>query len=243
MHEASSFITLTYNDQNLPPRGSIEPPDFQKFIKRLRFKTGKKIRYFHCGEYGKRLSRPHYHAIIFGYDFPDRTLYREKPFRWYRSAELEQLWPKGFSTVADVTEASASYVARYTLKKVFGDEAKRHYQGKHPEYVTMSRRPGIGYTWFQKYWKDIYPKGVYESQGFKQSPPKYYDNLFKSVDNERFSKLLLDRKARADKMTVTDEICGKTFRVSNNDSFRLPVREAVKLSQIKALKRSLEDQK
>lgn len=145
--------------------------------------------------------------------------------------------------MADLTSASASYVARYTLKKVFGKDAKTYYKGKHPEYVTMSRRPGIGYNWFQKYSSDIYPEGVYTAQnGAKMLPPKYYDKQFKIVDPQRFSKILLDRKARADRMTVKDEINGRKFKVSNSDSFRLPVREHVKQAQIKQLKRSLEDQ-
>ena len=63
-----------------------------------------------------------------------------------------------------MTMQSAAYVARYVLKKwsrenlegqelydameaLSESEAKRRfYGGKHPEYVTMSRRPGINYV-------------------------------------------------------------------------------------------------
>lgn len=130
MHETGCFITLTYSPEHLPKDGSLDPLALTLFFKRLRTKTGLKIRYLACGEYGKKLARPHYHAILFGYHFPDRTLYKEKPFRWYLSNELVELWPYGFSTVADLTDASACYVARYTMKKVYGDQAKSHYAGK-----------------------------------------------------------------------------------------------------------------
>jgi hypothetical protein len=56
----------------LPADGSLDVSHFQKFMKRLRDRIKPlKIRFFHCGEYGDLTRRPHYHALIFGYDFPD----------------------------------------------------------------------------------------------------------------------------------------------------------------------------
>lgn len=240
MHEESAFITLTYNNEHLPPSGSVEPRPFQLFVKRLRKALkGRKIRYFHCGEYGPKLGRPHYHALIFGYGFLDRVLYKSKPFRWYRSAELEKLWPFGFSTVADVTEASAGYVARYTLKKVYGHNSRDHYKGKHPEYITMSRRPGIGKPWFDKFKSDIYPEGVYINNGVRCSPPKYYDNEFAKLEPKTMEKIKRARKKRAEKVFATDSINGRLVKVSNSDSFRLHVREIVKTIQTQQLQKHL----
>lgn len=241
-HEKSCFITLTYSDKNLPENRSISPYDFQCFVKRLRKALkDQKIRYFHCGEYGKKLSRPHYHAIIFGYDFPDRMLYRESPFRWYRSKELEKLWTKGFSTVADLTESSAAYVARYTLKKVYGDEAANHYKGRHAEYITMSRRPGIGREWYNRFKSDIYPAGVYVNNGVKIAPPKYYDKLYEAEEPEIMKRIKSNRQAQQKNNIVVDVIEGKLRNISNNDTFRLAVRERIKLSQIRHLKRIMEE--
>ena len=73
LHDENSFLTLTYSDENLPPGGSLHLPDFQNFMKRLRKSIApKRVRFYHCGEYGDILSRPHYHALLFGYDFDDR---------------------------------------------------------------------------------------------------------------------------------------------------------------------------
>lgn len=239
LHANSSFITLTYNDKNLPKGGSITPYDFQCFIKRFRKELyPQKIRYLHCGEYGPKLGRPHYHALIFGYHFPDRLLYKEKPFKWYRSAQLERLWPFGYSTVCDLTAASAAYVARYTLKKSNG--LKVNYGDKHPEYITMSRKPGIGAGWYDRYKQDIYPEGVlYSTTGVKQSPPKFYDRRYQLENHLQMAKIKLARAENARHNTVTDVLLGTTRLVSNSDSFRLPVRERVKLSQLQSLSRKL----
>ena len=79
IHEASLhlnniFVTLTYNNENLPKHNTLVKEHFQLFMKRLRKhkKATKhnKIRYFHCGEYGEKNSlRPHYHAIIYNCKF------------------------------------------------------------------------------------------------------------------------------------------------------------------------------
>lgn len=124
VHEAqmwpqNSFITLTYRPEDLPQGGSLNVEHYQLFMKKLRARnTGHKIRFFHCGEYGEKLSRPHYHAILFNYDFPDKKVFSEKNGNTiYTSELLEDIWGKGFCTIGDVTFQSAAYVARYVMKK------------------------------------------------------------------------------------------------------------------------------
>ena len=68
MHEDNCFITLTYNAEHLPAPETLLLRDFQLFMKTLRNKNGAGIRFFHCGEYGDKLARPHYHALLFGHD-------------------------------------------------------------------------------------------------------------------------------------------------------------------------------
>lgn len=243
-HDQNSFITLTYNPEHIPTDGSLNVTHFQKFIKRLRKTAKRKLRYFHCGEYGPKLQRPHYHALIFGYDFPDKRLYRTNGIgqKIYTSKQLEILWPYGFSTIGNVTEQSAQYVARYTLKKVYGDKAKEHYGNRKPEYITMSRRPGIGTNWYEKYKTDIYPKGILVFNSRKQMPPKFYDQKHKQEDPDNFEEIKIRRKSAAANIRVYDQINGVQKRVSNDDSFRLSIRENIVISRMKNLNRFMEEQ-
>lgn len=63
-HDTASFVTLTYNDDNLPKDFSVHKRELQCFFDDLqhRFKAhdGRKIKYFACGEYGGERNRPHY---------------------------------------------------------------------------------------------------------------------------------------------------------------------------------------
>lgn len=118
LHEFNSFITLTYAPKHLPPGGTLVLKHWQQFMYRLRKKYGKGIRFFHCGEYGEKLGRPHYHAILFGLDFADKTKWKmRRGYQTWRSKSLEKLWPFGHSEIGSVTFESAAYVARYILKK------------------------------------------------------------------------------------------------------------------------------
>jgi len=167
-------------------------------MKRLRKKVGKSIRFFHCGEYGDDNKRPHYHAIIFGFDFEDKKLWghNKQGDPLYRSAILETLWTFGFSTIGDVTFESAAYVARYIMKKITGPDAEDHYKRKYehidpytgeiykivfdntPEYTTMSRRPGIASGWLEKFPNDPYPSDFIVMRGKKMRPPGFYDREY-----------------------------------------------------------------
>jgi len=135
------FITLTYNDKNLPDDYSLNKQHFKDFLKRFRKAIEPaKIRYFMCGEYGDDSWRPHYHAIIFGYDFtlsqeykkilhPPRirmqSIETENPY--YLSDFLSALWDKGNHLIANATFETAAYVARYITKKITGEKAEQHY--------------------------------------------------------------------------------------------------------------------
>ena len=201
LHERNSFITLTYAPENLPPNGSLKKKDFQDFMKRLRFRNSEtRIRFFHCGEYGENYLRPHYHALLFGFDFSDKRPMRSgKGFPLFRSEELEDLWPHGFSTIGAVTFESASYVARYVMKKHLGADSEAYYEwlGLEPEYVTMSRRPGIASAWFDKFQEDVFPHDRVVLRGREMRPPKYYDKLFDLLDHQSFYNVQLTRKFNA----------------------------------------------
>lgn len=222
VHEASlyqknCFITLTFNDENLPSNGSLDVKIFQDFMKRLREKFGAGIRFFHCGEYGENFGRPHYHACIFNFDFEDKYDWRKTQSGQtvYRSEMLEKLWPFGNSEIGDVTFESAAYVARYITKKITGPDADEHYQGRKPEYTTMSRRPGIGKGWFDMFTSDVYPSDAVVIRGKEIKPPKYYDRQFEIAYPTDYDKLKRIRKQKAEDMAekepenrlVVREIC------------------------------------
>lgn len=188
LHDENCFLTLTYEDAPY----SLNVEDIQHFMKRLRKHVEPlKIRFFQCGEYGSLNLRPHHHVLIFGYNFPDRKVWGKSVAGFvYRSDILERLWPFGFSTIGDVSFDSAAYVARYILKKQTGRSADEYYQGRKPEFITMSRRPGLGEHWFQLYGSDVYKRDfITYNQGLKAKPPAYYDRLFSEHHSEEFKRI------------------------------------------------------
>lgn len=227
MWERNCFITLTYDDDHLPPGGSLRPKDFVDFMKRLRWHAGPEVRFFHCGEYGDQLGRPHHHAILFNHEFTDLRFYKEdNGVPLFTSATLEKLWGHGLCSVGDVTFESAAYVARYALKKITGPAAEAHYAGRHPEYLTMSRRPGIGRAFVDKYRKEIYRDDSCVVRGAECKPPRYYD----SVQGREAPAVLAKVKARRRQAAAADV---------NSTGQRLNVRETVKEASITFLKRGL----
>lgn len=202
-HPANSFLTLTYNDQNVPQSYGLQLRDLQLFMKKLRkFLEPTRIRFFACGEYGDLNGRPHYHAIIFGFDAADKKFleYSESGEAIYRSEALQQLWGLGNTSTQDVTHKSCSYVARYVTKKIkSGDQfgAERYfrlspidgtYHSVRPEFAVMSRRPGIGRRFVDEFKSDFYPSGYLVLDGVKQAPPKYYVDQLSEKEQQRLKR-------------------------------------------------------
>jgi hypothetical protein len=170
-----------------------------------------KLRFYACGEYGEKFSRPHYHAILFNVDFEDKVLLRGPSWKrlrkhfttgnthaLYRSPTLEKIWTYGYSTIGEVTFESAGYVARYVQKKVTGDIDVQadHYNGRQPEFALMSRRPGIGHDWLYKYFNDVYPKDYCHINGAKKRPPRYYDSLLEIIDPLMYAEVKTERRKK-----------------------------------------------
>jgi len=235
MHEHSCFLTLTYDENNLPSCGHLQKEHIQKFLKRLRKKIKIKIKFFLCGEYGDLNLRPHYHAVIFGYNFPDKERFKQtKGHTIYTSEELSELWPYGHSSIGDVTIQSAGYVARYTLKKV--DKVIDEQSDKPPEFLLMSRNKGLGYTWYKKYKHEIYPNDYIVINGQKYPVPKYYDSLLKSEDIEAF-ELVKQKRAERRQPKVYDNIRGKKIIIGRNDTRQNIIKEEILKNKIKSLQR------
>lgn len=195
LYDKNCFITLTYSDLYCPK--SLDLRHFQLFMKRLRKKYGNGIRFFHCGEYGDLNGRPHYHAALLNFDFPDKKLYYSRNgFNYYLSESLSNLWPYGIHLISDLTYDSAGYIARYVLKKLTGDVAIDAYKDKKPPYVTMSRRPGIGFPWIEKYLENVYTIDRIVVKGHESLPPRYYDCILKERYPEWLDAIKEQRCAR-----------------------------------------------
>lgn len=254
MHEASQwpdncFVTLTYDDEHLPDYGVLRPEHFTKFMKDLRYELsevvdGKRVwptlRYFMCGEYGDEKERPHFHALLFNYWPSDAEFWKTTVtgHKLFISPTLERVWGRGFTPVGSVNYESAGYVARYCMKKAKGSEKYKleHYERVAPdgalyylppEFARMSRRPGIGKTWFEKFSSDVYPSDEVVVRGKVQKPPRYYDKLLQESDPLGFEQIKLARKER-----------GLEHWEESRPS-RLRAKEKCAQSRVSMLKRSL----
>ena len=237
LQEANCFITLTYSDELLPWDGSLVKSHFQEFIRSLRKRFKIKIRYYMCGEYGEKLSRPHYHACLFGIDFPDKEIWKQtEGILTYTSDILEKTWGRGFCTIGDLNFQTAAYTARYINKKITGEKAESHYTVTcpttgmlihlEPEYNNMSLKPGIAKEWYEKYPGDVYPSDFLIYKGKKVKVPRYFDKILEQENPHELEIIKQQRKIRARKDR------------ENNTPERLLVREKIQHLKVKQLHRS-----
>lgn len=161
----SSFITLTYDDANLPPSASLRKKDLQDFWKRLR-KLRSPIKYYACGEYGEQhrfnrpFGRPHYHAIVYGVGVSDQDI-------------VDAAWKKGRVHVGVAEPDSIRYVAQYVDKKIYGPAAKEHYNGCEQEFQLCSK--GIGRQWMEKNQEELLAQGFTTFRMARLRVPRYYE--------------------------------------------------------------------
>lgn len=258
LYDSNCFLTLTYEQDALPSDGSLKQKHYADFMKRFRDKfegdssvevfdkkTGlmksiRPIRYYHVGEYGDKNRRPHYHSIVFNYDFPDKKFWKMSPSGspLFLSAELQKLWEFGFSSIGNATFESAAYCARYSLKKINGRMAPDHYRvinpfsgeviDLKPEYSTMSRRPGVAKRWYDSFKYDIYPHDFVLVAGKKMKPPRFYDSLYELDHPEDYINLKQRRRVNSLK------------HIDNNSEERLIVRETCAKAKLSLFNRSVE---
>lgn len=201
MHRESMFLTLTYDPKKYHV-ASLDYSHIQRFLRDIR--KVRKVRFFCCGEYGdgdwksprfvslegELRGHPHFHVLLYGARFNDGKKIGED---LYRSAALERLWKYGNSSFGAVTFQSAGYVSRYATKKITGDMARDYYKRVDvrtgevhevvPEFGRMSLKPGIGYPWFVKFWRDVYAArdGVVVD-GKTLPAPRFYDRKLAELD-------------------------------------------------------------
>lgn len=198
------------------------------------------IRHYTGAEYGPKYGRPHYHVCLFGASFRDLEYHGNTPtgHKLYRSKTLEQLWRHGYSSIGELNYETAAYTARYVMKKITGQQQQKHYEkidhdtGEiitlEPEFNQMSRDPGIGNNWYQKYKTDIYPHDyLVLKNGTKIQPPRYYDNLYKQLHPQQFEEIQASRIERAKQQW------------QHQTPSRLATRERIAKAQLSMLKRKI----
>lgn len=158
---SSSFVTLTYDDEHMPMRGSLLPLDLELWLKRVRRGIEpRRIRFYGAGEYGERFHRPHYHVIAFGLDpASDREV-------------VDDSWQKGFVNVGYVSEHSIRYVADYVQSKLYGEVADRVYEGRTPPFARMSQ--GLGRDWCDARAEALRASMSLTHRGHTVALPRYY---------------------------------------------------------------------
>lgn len=270
MHSQNSFLTLTYDPEHLPSGGTLVLKDVQDFLKRLRarvaqecrcgikspwrfgngFCGARKLRFFLCGEYGEKLERPHYHAIIFGYDFPDKVpVKRSGEFCLYESSMLSSTWGNGSAWIGDVSFDSAAYVANYATKKITGSAAAAHYAGRKPEFLIMSRGGrdakgklgGIGASWIKKFGREVFSSDEVIVRGASCRPPRFYDQALLAVNPFEWYATKARRGFDAERLEEFVLRSGDVVEIApDRNAVRLAVREKVARAKYALKRRSME---
>lgn len=246
-YEFNWFVTLTYDPEHLPPGGTLVKKELSDFIKRLRrhweYAYGfQGIRFYACGEYGSQYMRPHYHVIFFNLPVNDLVFAkREKGHVTWTSKTVTDIWSRGIVTFNECNWHTCAYVARYMLKKKKGVERSFYDElGLLPEFTVSSRRPGIGYRYFEENKDKIYQTdSIYVPKGkgiLESKPPRYFDRKLKEGDADAFLTVQQSRAVSAE-IQYSSHLIGKTTLGRQEQR---NVEEEVKEDTIKALARFYE---
>ena len=93
----------------------------------------------------------------------------------------------------------------------------------------MSRRPGIGKLWFDKYHKNTFDNDRVIMRGKQLKPPKYYDNQYELLFPEEMEKI---KKVRQEQ---------SKHNIEDKKDDRLKIKETIKLLKNTLLKRGYEN--
>lgn len=236
--EGANIAHVENSRSNLRARVELSKEDHKLFVKRLRSRVGK-VRFFMCGEYGEQLGRPHYHYLIFGFDFPDKRYFKQSlsGTHLFTSKLLDELWPHGHAWIGDLDYSTCAYVANYVMKKQTGEMALEHYRRTdeagndywlQPEFALMSRNPGLGATWWHKYHRDVTSGDTVWRNDRKTRPPRYYDKLLERTNPHLY---LTTKQARIERALTKEK----------DSPARLYAKETVHKARNKLKKRVLEE--
>lgn len=212
-HDQSFFVTLTYDEDHVPPvvdsagntNYTLFPKDLQDFVKRFRdqqsYHHDNKIRFYAVGEYGHLHHRPHYHIIVFGAILDDlRPMGKSMVGTPLHTSEtIEKLWQRGRVEVEPLSWESACYCARYTVKKLGKSETDFYEKlGIIPEFTRMSLKPAIGARYLEDNIERIYKSDeifIPTTESVRHcKPPHYYDEKYDLIFPEQMASIKENRK-------------------------------------------------
>ncbi len=190
--ESSAFLTLTYDDKNLPISENgyhtLYKKHHQLFLKRLRetLKRNffghirKPLKYYSCGEYGSKTYRPHYHSIMFNL-----------PKEYIDNPELLDIdWKYGQTLITECNAKTINYVTKYINKTMYTerpeelidvDTGEILIDDRVKEFSLMSKGLGKDYLTPQtvKYYQKKQIPYLTIENGDKRPMPRYYkDKLY-----------------------------------------------------------------
>jgi hypothetical protein len=183
-HRGAVFLTLTYDNLNIPEDFGLRKSDLQKFFKRLRKNhSDLDIKYFASGEYGSETSRPHYHCIILGLS-PMHEMFKQRLQCKNGVQAVCDDWPYGNVYLGSVTKSSIRYTVDYTLKKVSKDDI--NYDGRPLPFQLQSI--GIGKRYALDNAGSIKVNLFIRSDGRPGSVPRYYHKILSTSKAKRADK-------------------------------------------------------
>lgn len=227
----ASFVTLTYNDNNVPyvsadlPYQTLQKDDFQKFMKRLRFESDKlniKCKFIACGEYGDKLGRPHYHLALFG--LSDALA----------QSIIKKVWTYGTSEIGALGAGGLRYVLKYMTKSRSTREIEQFYKvnGVQKPFILHSQK--LGFDWIYDN-KDIIVKNHYTfvQRGVVRLYPKYVRDVVERLTGVDSRPYVADYLKHIDtkgetldnyfsRMTYVQEIDNVKKSIQNQSAAMLP---------------------
>ena len=199
------FVTLTYDNTNLPKRSDNGKIQLQRFFKRLRknynlSKVAPGFKYFAVAELGGDFGRIHYHILFFN-----------TGWNWYQMHyNAKKTWGNGIVYTEDMNLNRIAYVTKYIHQNIYrkpayaekyvelkysnGQSHIKKVKIRRPNYFFMMCSKGIGLELIEssamiKYLVER-GDGTIKDGDFTISIPRYYIEKLPDADKVKAIRLL-----------------------------------------------------
>lgn len=178
------FVTLTYNEENIPSTRLRAVKDWQAFLKQIKRKVYDTPRFYLTSENGSLHGRLHFHALLFGVPvcLGDAD---------YISSLISSCWHRGFVSARYAVGKDFNYVSKYVTKDVDPFRSESSWR----TIQTFSKRPPLGLRGLSSASMDYYNSrldNVCHFDGYSYALPRYLATKVYSEENmiERRSEYL-----------------------------------------------------